>query len=218
LIRHFLRKKLMSSKQFFDDVAGDWDAMRANFYSERVREKAFEVADVRPGQLAADVGAGTGFITEGLIRKGVQVIAIDQSEIMLKAMESKFSNMDEITYRLGEASRLPLPDEPVEHVFANMYLHHVESPAAAIAEMARLLKPEGRLTITDVFEHEFEFLKTEHHDRWLGFRKEDLEEWFRMAGLKNISVRSLEEECRVRSNDGKVQAVMDIFVAAGEKQ
>ena len=208
----------MSSKQFFDQVAGDWDAMRANFYSERVREKAFEIANVHPGQLAADVGAGTGFITEGLIRKGVRVIAIDQSEIMLEAMKKKFSDAGEIAYRLGEAGRLPLPDEWVEHVFANMYLHHVESPPQAIAEMARLLKPRGKLTITDVFEHGFEFLKTEHHDRWLGFRKEDLEEWLRLAGLKNVAVQSLNEECRVRSNDGTEQAVMEIFVAAGEKQ
>lgn len=208
----------MSSKKFFDQVAGDWDAMRTNFYSERVREKAFEVAGVRPGQLAADVGAGTGFITEGLIRMNVRVIAIDQSEEMLAAMKSKFLGSGEIDYYRGEASRLPLPDEQVEYVFANMYLHHVESPAGAIAEMARLLRPKGKLTITDVFEHEFEFLKREHHDRWLGFRKEDLEEWLMLAGLKNVSVNSINEECRVRSNDGTEQAVMDIFVAAGEKQ
>jgi ubiquinone/menaquinone biosynthesis C-methylase UbiE len=207
----------MSSRKFFDQVAGQWDTMRTNFYSERVREKAFEVAGVRPGQLAADVGAGTGFITEGLLRMNVRVIAIDRSEAMLAAMKEKFHGSGEIDYYCGEAGRLPLPDERVEHVFANMYLHHVESPAAAIEEMASLLKPQGKLIVTDVFEHEFEFLKREHHDRWLGFRKEDLREWLRLAGLKNISVSSINEECRVRSNDGTEQAVMDIFVAAGEK-
>jgi ubiquinone/menaquinone biosynthesis C-methylase UbiE len=207
----------MSSKQFFDGVAGDWDTMRTNFYGERVREKAFEVAGIRRGQLAADVGAGTGFITEGLVRLGAHVIAIDQSEAMLSAMKSKLHGSGEIDYCRGEARRLPLADGQVEYVFANMYLHHVESPAEAIAEMARLLKPRGKLIITDVFEHGFEFLKTEHHDRWLGFSKGDLEEWLGLAGLKNVSVSSMGEECRVRSVDGTEQAVMDIFVAAGEK-
>jgi ubiquinone/menaquinone biosynthesis C-methylase UbiE len=81
----------MSSKQFFDHVAGDWDTMRTNFYGERVREKAFEVAGIRRGQLAADVGAGMGFITEGLISREARVIAIDQSEGMLSAMMKKFA-------------------------------------------------------------------------------------------------------------------------------
>ena len=207
----------MSSKQFFDGVAGDWDTMRTNFYGERVREKAFEVAGIRRGQLAADVGAGTGFITEGLIRMGVRVIAIDQSETMLATMKNKFALSGEIEYRRGEAGSLPLPDEQVDYVFANMYLHHVESPARAIAEMARLLKPQGKLIITDVFEHRFEFLRTEHHDRWLGFSKEALEEWYGLAGLENVFVGSIDEKCRVRPADGTEQAVMDIFVATGEK-
>jgi ubiquinone/menaquinone biosynthesis C-methylase UbiE len=208
----------MSSKQFFNEVAGEWDAMRANFYSEGVREKAFDRAGVRAGQLAADLGAGTGFITEGLLRRGLNVVAVDQSEAMLAKMRTKFQGAaDRIDYRAGEALSLPLADGSVEHVFANMYLHHVEDPARAIAEMARVLKPGGRVTITDVFEHPFEFLKTEHHDRWLGFRREALEEWLWAAGLCEVSVDDLGEECRVPSAAGGEAALMNIFVASGRK-
>ena len=98
-----------------------------------------------------------------------------------------------------------------------MYLHHVEDPARAIAEMARVLKPGGRVTVTDVFEHPFEFLKTEHHDRWLGFRREALEEWLRAAGLGEVCVDDLGEECRVRSAGGGETALMNIFAASGRK-
>ncbi|HYG80380.1 MAG TPA: class I SAM-dependent methyltransferase [Pyrinomonadaceae bacterium] len=208
----------MSSKQFFNEVAGEWDAMRANFYSERVREKAFDRAGVRAGQLAADLGAGTGFVTEGLLRRGLSVVAVDQSEAMLAEMRTKFAAAaGKVDYRKGEAASLPLADRSVEHVFANMYLHHVEDPARAIAEMARILAPGGRLTITDVFEHPFEFLKTEHHDRWLGFRREALEEWLTAAGLREVAVDDLGEECRVRSEGDGGTALMNIFVASGRK-
>ncbi|MBI4551022.1 MAG: SAM-dependent methyltransferase, partial [Candidatus Latescibacteria bacterium] len=73
----------MSSKTYFDQVATRWDTMRTGFYSEAVREKAFAVAGVQAGQVAVDVGAGSGFITEGLIRRGLRVIAVDQSDAML---------------------------------------------------------------------------------------------------------------------------------------
>jgi len=79
----------MHSKKYFDAVAGQWDAMRAGFFSESVRMKAFAVAGLQTGQVAADLGAGTGFITEGLIREGLHVIAVDQSEAMLAQMQKK---------------------------------------------------------------------------------------------------------------------------------
>ena len=55
---------MQDSKNYFDDVAPRWDAMRRGFFSESIREKAFSLAGVQPGELAADIGAGSGFITE----------------------------------------------------------------------------------------------------------------------------------------------------------
>ncbi len=57
------------NKSYFDNVAPRWDEMRKAFFSETVREKAFSLAGVHAGELAADIGAGSGFLTEGLIGK-----------------------------------------------------------------------------------------------------------------------------------------------------
>ena len=207
----------MTSKQYFDDVAQQWDEMRQGFFSEAVREKAYAVAGVQAGQTAADIGAGTGFISEGLLRRGLRVVAVDQSAAMLEEMQQKFASFAGIDYRVGEAESLPLPDGTVDYVFANMYLHHVASPLQAVKEMARLLKPGGKLVITDLDEHSFEFLRTEQHDRWLGFRREVVRRWFTAAGLKNVAVDCVGESCCAQSSCGCQSASVSIFVASGEK-
>jgi len=206
----------MNSKKYFDEVAPQWDNMQQSFFSETVRDKAFSVAGVQKGKIAADIGAGSGFISEGLIHKGLKVIAVDQSEAMLAEMRKKFSGAKGIEYRLGETEKLPIPDEAVDYVFANMYIHHVESLPKAIKEMVRILKPGGELVITDMDEHEFKFLKEEHHDRWMGFKREDVRRWFEEAGLKNVIVDCVGESCCAQSSCGE-HASISIFVASGEK-
>lgn len=207
----------MDNKEYFDEVAKKWDKMREGFFSEAVREKALAIAGIQPGKLAADIGAGTGFITEGLIQKGLKVFAIDQSEDMLIEMRRKFAGIDGIEYRVGEAEDLPIPDETVDYVFANMYLHHVESPQKTIKEMVRILKPGGMLVITDLDEHTFDFLREEHHDRWMVFKRDEIRQWIKDAGCKNISVDCVDEDCCAQSNCGAEHARVSIFIAAGEK-
>lgn len=207
----------MSSREYFDDVASRWDEMRLAFSTEAVREKAYAVAGVERGKTAADVGAGSGFITEGLLQRGLRVFAIDSSEAMLAEMRRKFAEFEGIEYLLGDADRLPLWDETVDYVFANMVLHHVESPPGAIREMARILKPRRKLVITDLDKHGFEFLRTEHHDRWMGFRRATVARWFWESGLTNILVDCAGEDCRASSSDGDELAQIRIFIASGEK-
>lgn len=207
----------MNDKHYFDEVARQWDRMRESLFSDRVRGRAFSIANIQSGKVAADIGCGTGFITEGLIRKGLKVIAVDQSEEMLNEMRRKFQRIDAIDYRRGESENLPVEDESVDYVFANMYLHHVDSPGVAIREMVRILRPGGKIVITDLDEHDFDFLKIEHYDRWMGFKREDIRKWLTEAGLGNVIVDCTEESCCAQSTCGKESASVSIFIAIGEK-
>lgn len=207
----------MSSKQYFEEVAGKWDEMRSSFFPESIREKAVGKAAVMPGSLSADLGAGTGFITEEILKFGARVIAVDQSESMLQLMKEKFGPGASVEYRLGEAEQLPINTETVDHAFANMYLHHVEHPSEAIKEMVRILKPGGKLIITDLDEHNFEFLVLEQHDQWMGFKREDVKRWFEEAGLRNVTVESANTTCSSTSQGTTAQANVSIFLAYGEK-
>jgi ubiquinone/menaquinone biosynthesis C-methylase UbiE len=97
-----------------------------------------------------------------------------------------------------------------------MFLHHVDDPLSSIKEMTRILKPGGKLVITDLDEHNFEFLRTEQHDRWLGFQRDDIRKWFSEAGLKNVIVDCVGENCCSQSECGCASASVSIFVASGE--
>jgi len=207
----------MDSQKYFDQISSQWDELRQSFYSENVREAAYAAAGIQSGKTAADIGAGTGFITSGLLKKGLEVIAVDFSEAMLKEMKRKFNGREKIDYRLATSERLPIENESVDYVFANMFLHHVESPEISIKEMTRVLKYGGKVVITDLDDHKYEFLRTEQHDRWLGFRRDDIANWFMDAGLKNVKIDCVGEDCCAESDTSEDTASISIFLAVGEK-
>ena len=146
------------------------------------------------------------------------MIAVDQSKNMIEEMRKKISEVNGIDYRVGSMENLPIADKTVDYVFANMVLHHIDSPPDAIREMTRILKPGGKIIITDLDEHNFEFLKTEHKDRWMGFKRDDVKKWFSNAGLKNVSVDCVGENCCATSSSGCQNATVSIFVAFGQKR
>lgn len=209
-------KRNSSSKEYFDSIGSGWDRLREQFFSGRVREAAMDAAGVRAGTTAVDLGAGTGFLTEALLDRGVRVVAVDQSEAMLEALRRKFPWPDRVECRAGEAEDIPIAESSMDSCLANMLLHHVERPAVAVAEMARVVRPGGRVVVTDLDAHDFTFLRDEHHDRWMGFEWADILKWFRHAGIEDVRVESLDEKCCASTGDGG-QAAVGIFIASGTK-
>jgi len=203
----------MSSKQYFDTVAAEWDTMRQEFFHTNVRERALSEAQVKEHSTVADIGAGNGFINEGLIDKNVNIIALDQSQLKLDVMKEKFTGNTQIDYRQGEAENLPLRDNEVDAAFANMFLHDVESPQNTIKDIYRALKPGGIFIITDLDKHNHEFLITEQNDRWPGFERNEIKEWFREAGFKNVMIDCIGENCCSESKSTDEIAEISIFIA-----
>jgi ArsR family transcriptional regulator len=87
---------------------------------------------------------------------------------------------------------LPLADEVADTIVIHQVLHYAHSPAAAIAEAARVLAPGGTLLVVDFAAHERDELRaTDAHIR-LGFEDEVMAGWFGSAGLKIDHVEHLE--------------------------
>jgi ubiquinone/menaquinone biosynthesis C-methylase UbiE len=186
-------------------------------FSDAVRSIALERAGLHPESVVVDLGGGTGFLSEGLAPTVALVHLVDSNPEMQAVARQKLSGFSNIQYHLTDGPAIPLPDESVDAVLANMYLHHVEIPQAALMEITRILRPGGRLVITDLDEHTFTWLREEQADIWLGFDRQQLREWMRAAGLVNLLVEDTSQACSSTSQTKDKQASVSIFVATGAK-
>ena len=135
---------------------------------------------------------------------------------MLAVAQQNLADFDHVELQQAPGDSLPLPDASVDAVFANMYLHHAPDPAAAIVEMLRILRPGGRLMLTDLDQHDQEWMREEMADRWLGFVREDVRAWCEAAGLREVVVDCAEGSCCTSAPDGS-ELALSIFAAMGKK-
>ena len=102
---------------------------------------------IPPGGIALDVGCGTGSVTASLARAAGPdglALGVDISEPMLARAVGAEAG-PQIGFVRADAQRLPLRDETVDAVICVAVLQLIPDPAAALAEMTRVLRPGGRL-------------------------------------------------------------------------
>jgi ubiquinone/menaquinone biosynthesis C-methylase UbiE len=108
-----------------------------------------------PGKRLVDIGGGTGNYAAALALDGWQPLVVDRSPEMLERARDKGLETIE-----ADAQRLPLEDESVDAAILVSMLHHVQSPALALAEARRILRPGGRIAV-------MAFTREDIEDLWL---------------------------------------------------
>lgn len=207
------------SNTYFKEIAEQWDDLRKGFFPDSLKDEVITKAYLLPEMQVADISAGSGFLSSVLVKHVSKVHLVDASEEMLSQAKKNLSTYTNTAFHLAEGRTIPLSDDSQDAVFANMYLHHAPDPLAAIQEMARLLKPGGRLLISDLDLHPHTWLKEEMADEWPGFARDQIMAWFKTAGLVNTYITcSGSNCCGTSQTDPSRSAAISTFIAVGSKR
>lgn len=206
------------NKAYFAQVAPVYDEQRMGCYSNALRDLIIGHYPPTPGSTVADIGAGTGYLARGLAAKAAMVMAVDSSTAMLEVagMELVREGINNVKLIEGDACDLPLPDASQETVYANLLFHHLSEPIIALKEIGRILAPGGRVVITDVKQHAYQWVKEEKFDVWMGFNVQEIKGWLAQTGFRNVEMSDLGCNCRT-SNKAGVTIEIPMFLATALK-
>lgn len=116
----------------------------------RWRAAMVAAVDARAGERVLDVATGTGLVARELVRRyDVTVVGLDQSPEMLARARARVARSPDLATRValleGQAERLPFADGEFDHLTFTYLLRYVDDPAATLRELARVVKPGGRI-------------------------------------------------------------------------
>ncbi len=210
-----LRDRARAGRDFFARVGHRWDQMREEHFGRQFHLESFTALLPREWTVA-DVGAGTGYLLPLLARTFRKVIAVEPVEEMLAAARSRpeIETFHNITFHQGGLEDLPIAAESVDLALAFLVLHHVPDPAAALVEMARILKPGGRVLVVEQTAHQFREFHERMQDRWWGFEAEDLGRSVLKAGLSDLHHRPL---LAAQDRPGNAPDAPELFVLTARK-
>ena len=125
---------------------------------QELRKKTIELGRIQPGEQVLDVGCGTGKLAlivarrAGRAGRAGRVVGVDPSTEQIAWARSKAVQRNvPVEFQIGVIENLPLPDQTFDVVLSTLMMHHLPAPLKrqGLAEVARVLKPGGRLIIAD---------------------------------------------------------------------
>jgi ArsR family transcriptional regulator len=189
-----LLKRRRTQEQYFNLIAG---RLGKNYCPGRSWEAIGHLAlRLTPAIDIADLGAGEGLLSQLLAARARQVWCIDNSPRMVEvgtelARKNALANL---SYKLGDIEKVPLPDRSVDLAILSQALHHAQHPQTAVNEAFRILRTNGQLLVLDLNEHSFEKARELYADVWLGFKESALHGFLKKAGFTKVEVTAVARE------------------------
>jgi demethylmenaquinone methyltransferase/2-methoxy-6-polyprenyl-1,4-benzoquinol methylase len=140
--------------ELFEELPARYDELGAAlsfFQDPRWRRAAVEAVQAGPDDRVLDIACGTGLVSRALVERwGSRVVGLDQSASMLGRARAKLAEDPRLAAKVsfveGEAENLPFADGEFDHLTFTYLLRYVDDPAATLGELARVVKPGGRVS------------------------------------------------------------------------
>ncbi len=208
-LKGVLARRQSTSQEFFESAAGQWDKLRGDLFGAASHLQALPaLLDER--WTVGDLGCGTGQVASALAPFVARVIAVDRSGEMLQAARRRLRDLATVEVKRGELEALPIADGELDAATLLLVLHHLPDPGAALSEAARVLKPGGRLLISDMLPHDREEYRQQMGHVWLGFGDDQVRRMLEAAGFERVRIVPLPAQAAAKGPA--------LFVATGIKR
>jgi SAM-dependent methyltransferase len=192
-----LAARRTKSQEFFSSSAGQWDQLRDELFGEHFHLSAL-AAFAHHDWTVGDLGCGTGQVSAALAPFVARVVAVDASPAMLQAAKQRLQGLANVDLRSGDLEALPIDDAKLDAATMMLVLHHLPEPERALQEVARVLKPGGRLIAVDMLPHDRESYRQQMGHVWLGFGEDHLHGMLAGAGFSDTRIVPLAPDPRAK--------------------
>src|SRR5215216_1054391 len=189
-LRGVLTRRRAKSQEFFATAAGGWDRLRSDLFGDTFFLWGV-LGLIDPALVVGDLGCGTGQLTETVAPYVREVIAVDSSRDMLDAAGHRLGGARNVDLRQGELESLPIKDGELDAAMLSLVLHYSPSPARALSEVGRALRPGGRVLVVDMLPHDRQEYQQQMGHVWLGFSEKQIGRFLGGAGFTDLRVRML---------------------------
>ncbi len=193
---------------FWDRVAGIYDLFGMVYNGKVDRELCRIVSSqVGPEDDVLECACGTGMISVFIARKCRHLTATDFSDAMLKKAEKKCAGLANTEFRRADILSLPFPDAQFDAVVAANVIHLLDEPYRALSEMARVVKPGGKLIIPTYVNK----AKAKKLDKSIDKAGADFKQDFTYETYREFFARAGYKKIRTKLIDGRVPCAVAVI-------
>ena len=185
-----LAERRSRSREFFESDAAKWDHLRDELFGARCFLHALPGL-LDPECIVGDLGCGSGALTELLAPFVHRVIAVDDSDAMLAEARVRVDRFPNVEIHRGALEVLPLDDGILDLATLFLVLHHLPDPGKAVREVARTIRPGGRLLIVDMLPHDRQEYRLRMGHLWMGFSADQTEQILTQGGFSHQRIIEL---------------------------
>lgn len=141
-----------AQEQFDESASRQLEAVYLTPDVVQQRESVMAMLQPQLGEQALDIGCGPGFTTEALalaVGSGGSVLGVDVAPPMLALAQRRCSALPQVSFGLADVTRLPYADASFDISLASQVYEYVPEIDAALKELARVIRPGGRVVLVD---------------------------------------------------------------------